>query len=458
MSENTLSLLLDARNAMKQGPEAIAARQRMHLRDAVAHARAHSRYYRELYKDLPDGIDDPFRLPITNKKALMARFDDWVTDPEATFEKARAFAEREDAIGEKFLGRYTLATTSGTTGTRGVFLLDDSTMAVTQAIAYRMLSSWLGFGDVMKLVGGGGRTSMVMATGGHFASAVAAARLRKGRAAKAVQVISVHMPMAELVERLNQHRPLLVAPYASIAALLADEQQAGRLRIKPALLALSAEGLPQREYDRIAETFKCKVGNSYAATEVTFLSYSCEHHWLHVNADWVAFEPVDAEHRLVATGVHSHTVLVSNLANRVQPILRYDLGDSIIMRPDPCPCGNPLPAIQVKGRSAEVLNLANERGERVALPPLLFGTIVDRTPGVERFQIVQTGPAELRIRLSTIADENPDFVWRAVRGQIANVLAQHGLAHVRVERGEEAPEQSAGGKYRQIIPLAREAG
>lgn len=443
---------------MKQGPEAIAARQRMHLRDAVAHARAHSRYYRELYKDLPDGIDDPFRLPITNKKALMARFDDWVTDPEATFEKARAFAEREDAIGEKFLGRYTLATTSGTTGTRGVFLLDDSTMAVTQAIAYRMLSSWLGFGDVMKLVGGGGRTSMVMATGGHFASAVAAARLRKGRAAKAVQVISVHMPMAELVERLNQHRPLLVAPYASIAALLADEQQAGRLRIKPALLALSAEGLPQREYDRIAETFKCKVGNSYAATEVTFLSYSCEHHWLHVNADWVAFEPVDAEHRLVAPGVHSHTVLVSNLANRVQPILRYDLGDSIIMRPDPCPCGNPLPAIQVKGRSAEVLNLANERGERVALPPLLFGTIVDRTPGVERFQIVQTGPAELRIRLSTIADENPDFVWRAVRGQIANVLAQHGLAHVRVERGEEAPEQSAGGKYRQIIPLAREAG
>jgi phenylacetate-CoA ligase len=458
VSENTLSLLLDARNAMKQGPEAIAARQRMHLRDAVAHARAHSRYYRELYKDLPDGIDDPFRLPITNKKALMARFDDWVTDPEATFEKARAFAEREDAIGEKFLGRYTLATTSGTTGTRGVFLLDDSTMAVTQAIAYRMLSSWLGFGDVMKLVGGGGRTSMVMATGGHFASAVAAARLRKGRAAKAVQVISVHMPMAELVERLNQHRPLLVAPYASIAALLADEQQAGRLRIKPALLALSAEGLPQREYDRIAETFKCKVGNSYAATEVTFLSYSCEHHWLHVNADWVAFEPVDAEHRLVAPGVHSHTVLVSNLANRVQPILRYDLGDSIIMRPDPCPCGNPLPAIQVKGRSAEVLNLANERGERVALPPLLFGTIVDRTPGVERFQIVQTGPAELRIRLSTIADENPDFVWRAVRGQIANVLAQHGLAHVRVERGEEAPEQSAGGKYRQIIPLAREAG
>lgn len=457
MSENTLSLLLDARKAMKQGAGAIVARQRMRLREAVAHARVHSRYYRELYKDLPDEIEDAPRLPVTNKKALMARFDDWVTDPDATFEKARAFAEREDAIGEKFLDRYTLATTSGTTGTRGVFLLDDRTMAVTQAVAYRMLSSWLGFGDVIKIVRGGGRTAMVMATGGHFASAVAAARLRQGRAAKAVQVLSVQMPMAELVERLNQHRPVLVAPYASIAALLADEQQAGRLRIKPALLALSAEGLPGREYDRIAEAFKCKVGNSYAATEVPYLSYSCGHHWLHVNADWVVLEPVDADHRPVAPGVHSHTVLVSNLANRLQPILRYDLGDSVVMRPDPCPCGNPLPAIQVKGRSADVLNLTTERGERVALPPLIFGAIVDRTPGVERFQLVQTGPAELRIRLLTIAEENPDFVWRAVRAQIVNVLGQHGLAHVHVERGEEAPEQSAGGKYRQIIPLAREA-
>ncbi|MGD9968633.1 MAG: phenylacetate--CoA ligase family protein [Hyphomonadaceae bacterium] len=453
MSQNTLSLLLDARRAIKQGLPAIAARQRARLGEAVRHARAHSRYYREHYRELPDTVDDPARLPVTSKKDLMANFEAWVTDPEATLEQARAFAEREDLIGEKFLGRYTLATTSGTTGTRGVFLLDDRTMAVTQAVAYRMLSSWLGFGDVMKILAGGGRTSMVMATGGHFASAVAAARLRKGRAAKAVQVLSVQMPMAELVERLNAHRPVLVAPYASAAALLANEQEAGRLRIKPALLALSAEGLPTREYDRIARAFECKVGNSYAATEVTFLSYSCKHHWLHVNADWVVLEPVDAEYRPVAPGVHSHTVLVSNLANRVQPILRYDLGDSIVMRPDPCPCGNPLPAIQVKGRSAEVLKFMNERGEGVALPPLLFATIVERTPGVERFQLVQTTPAAVRVRLLTIAEESRDFVWRAVRGQIANVLAKHGLTHVSVELGDEEPEQSAGGKYRQIIPL-----
>lgn len=90
--------------------------------------------------------------------------------------------------------------------------------------------------------------------------------------------------------------------------------------------------------------------------------------WLHVNVDWVVFEPVDADYRPVAPGEQSHTVLISNLANRVQPILRYDLGDSVLERPDPCPCGNPFPAIRVQGRSADVLTFRSPAGEKVRLP------------------------------------------------------------------------------------------
>lgn len=35
----------------------------------------------------------------------MARFDDWATDREATIEKARAFVNDLDLIGERFLGK-----------------------------------------------------------------------------------------------------------------------------------------------------------------------------------------------------------------------------------------------------------------------------------------------------------------------------------------------------------------
>lgn len=457
MSPGILPLLRDTRRARKQGQAAIAQRQRARLAETVAFARTHSPYYRELYRSLPDRVEDPALLPVTSKKELMARFDEWVTDREVTIEKARAFVENPDLIGGRFLGRYMLLTTSGTTGTRGIFLLDDRNMAVTNALVFRMLSIWLGTGDVIGILAGGGRMAMVNAMGGHFASAVAASRLR----GKRVRVFPVNMPLPEMVARLNRFRPVVVASYASMAALLAGEQEADRLRIDPALVVLSAEGLPAREYDRIALAFRAKVRDSYAATECPFLSFRCERGWYHVNADWVVVEPVGADYRPVPPGERSHTVLVSNLANRVQPILRYDLGDRIVQRPDPCPCGDPLPAIRVQGRAADVLAFpAKGRGGRnagrVEIAPLAFGTLVDRTPGIELFQIVQTAPATLRVHLRPAVGADPDRVWREVRAGITRLLAEHRLDHVALERGGETPEQSPGGKYRTIIPLVSE--
>ena len=95
-------------------------------------------------------------------------------------------------------------------------------------------------------------------------------------------------------------------------------------------------------------------------------------------------EPVDADHRPVPPGTVSRTVLITNLANRVQLIIRYDVGDRILVRPDPCPCGDPAPAIRVQGRASDVLIFpaADGRGV-VTVPPLALGTVVDRTPGVE---------------------------------------------------------------------------
>lgn len=75
MNESFLRLLRDVRRARKQGLAAIEQRQRARLADMVAFARDNSPYYRELYKGLPDRIEDPTLLPVTDKKKLMARFD-----------------------------------------------------------------------------------------------------------------------------------------------------------------------------------------------------------------------------------------------------------------------------------------------------------------------------------------------------------------------------------------------
>lgn len=453
MSESILALLFDALRAPRQGVEAIKRRQRARLAEMVSFARANSPYYRELYQNLPQRIsDDPTMLPVTSKKQLMPYFDDWVTDRKVTVEKVRTFVENTGLIGERFQAKYTVATTSGTTGTPGMFLMDDRSMAVTSALAFRMLSAWLRGSDIFRIISGGGRLAMVNAMGGHFASAIAAARLRQ-RSAHRVQVFPVSMPPPEMAEELNRFRPTILSAYASMGALLAAEQEAGRLNINPVLVVLSAEGLPLGEYDRIASAFNANVRYSYAATECPFISYSCEHGWLHVNSDWLVLEPVDTDYQPVPPGQQSHTALISNLANRLQPILRYDIGDSILQRPDPCSCGNPLPAIRVQGRTADVLTFKTTRGEPITIAPLVLGTIVNHIPGIALFQIVQPAPTSLRVRLRYAAGADPEIVWQTVHAAIARLLTERKLPHVEVERAEERPEQSPGGKYREIIPL-----
>lgn len=451
ISQSVPWMLLDAHRARTRGPTAIAQRQRSRLADIVNFARANSPYYCELYQNLPEHVENVTLLPVTSKKELMVRFDDWATDREVTIEKARTFVDNPEMIGAKFLHKYTIVTTSGTTGTRGIFLMDDRQFSVVKVLMLRMLSAWLGVADIFRILLRGWRMANVAALGGHFATAVAAAQHPK-----TIQAFSVHMPLPELVDKLNQFRPVIFGGYASTITLLAGEQAAGRLRINPVLVLPIAEGLTAKEYDRVADAFNAKVRTSYAASECPFLSYSCEHGWLHLNSDWVIAEPVDADHRPVPPGVQSHTVLITNLANRVQPILRYDLGDSVLLRPDPCPCGNLLPAIRVQGRTADVLTFLRGRGEEIRIAPLAFSTLLDRTPGIELFQIVQSAPTTLQVRLRLANRVDGDRVWTAVKSEIMRLLAEHQLSHVTVERSQEPPEQSIGGKYREVIPLGRQ--
>ena len=142
------------------------------------------------------------------------------------------------------------------------------------------------------------------------------------------------------------------------------------------------------------------MNNEYGASECLSIGYACRHGALHLNADWVVLEPVDRDYRPTPPGELSHTVLLTNLANAVQPIIRYDLGDRVRMRVGPCPCGNPLPALEIEGRADDILALAAADGGIVKLPPLAIATVVEDAARIYRFQIVQDAADALTLRLS----------------------------------------------------------
>jgi phenylacetate-coenzyme A ligase PaaK-like adenylate-forming protein len=145
-------------------------------------------------------------------------------------------------------------------------------------------------------------------------------------------------------------------------------------------------------------------------------------------------------------------VLLTNLANTVQPLIRYDLGDSVVAATGPCECGSALPTFTVRGRRDNVPRFADGRGGLVSVPPLAIGSVADQAPGVHRTQLVQTSPTQLRIRVEAEPGADPDTTWAAVRAAVAAYLLSQGLGNVDIVRGREPPETSAaGGKYRQVI-------
>jgi phenylacetate-coenzyme A ligase PaaK-like adenylate-forming protein len=254
-----------------------------------------------------------------------------------------------------------------------------------------------------------------------------------------------------LVQTLNTFRPIVMVGYPSVMQVLAQEQLAGRLHLAPILVGTGGEHLAAATRSHIVEAFGCLVRDNYGASEFMHIAFECKYERLHLNTDWVILEPVDEEYRPVPAGQASHTALLTNLANRVQPLIRYDLGDRITIIPDPCPCGSPLPTMKVEGRRDEILRMPNADGSLTSLLPMALSTVVEETPGVRAFQLIQAAPTTLRIRLTVIPGMHEAHVWATLCHRLHAFLSAQGILSATLERDPEDPKpHPVSGKYRQV--------
>jgi phenylacetate-coenzyme A ligase PaaK-like adenylate-forming protein len=448
-------LLMDLRRAGRESPADSARRRKARLDRLVEFARTFSPYYRERYAALPGEIRDLRALPPVSKRELMANFDAWATDPAITRETADAFVADPSLIGQLYLGRYVAFSTSGTTGTPAVLLQDRRAMSVYQALLLgRRIPSLISAGGLFPYLGNLGRTATIIATGGHFASSVVDARVRTVYPLlhRFNRTFSLMEPTQDLVRALNEFQPAVVGSYPTAFAVLAEEQKAGRLRISPALLLTGAERLSPLLAERISGSFRCPVRDTYAASEFMGIAFDCRHGRLHVNADWVILEPVDAAGDPVPPGEPSRTTLLTNLANRLQPLIRYDLGDSVTMLPGSCPCGSPLPCVRPEGRRDEILRMQLPDGTSMALLPLVLATVIEETEGLAKFQLLQEGPRELKLRVEEAPGHDRMRVGGEALRRLRAYLSSQGLGAASLELSGERPRtDTAGGKSRQFL-------
>ncbi len=428
--------------------------------ELIAHARQHSPFYGEYYASIP--ADSPLEAyPAVTRSTLMDNFDEWSTDRRIDKESVDRFLSSTDNIGERYLDDYLVWTSSGTSGEPGVYIQDMNALSIYQslmAVRYQKNGRESSHTDPWHLVLDSNRMAMVAALEGHFAGIVYwkwASRLNPWLASR-TRTLSILQPVTTLVEQLNRWQPKFLSSYPSMLTVLANEQESGRLQLSPTCLWCGGEHLDKQQKRYMESAFDCKVIEDYGASEAMNMAFGCDHGRLHINTDWFILEPVDAHMQPVSAGEKSVTTLVTNLTSRVQPIIRYDIGDSITLHTDACDCGNPLPTLSVVGRNDDILWLPVNEIDEIPILPLALNTVIEEMADEFGFQINQVGPQDLSIR--TQGDDNSarSRAYEKICVSLEQYFLSLGTLPVTLQHDPRPPQRDAvSGKLSQVNNRSR---
>lgn len=436
----TGAIALDVMAVNRSPAAAVAARQASRLRQVLAVAQQDSLLYRERLQGVDPAVATLSTLPVVTRGELMGRFADWVTDPQLNLTALRAFAADPAACGQAFRDRYVVWESSGTSGMPGWFVQDAQSMAVYDVLeavrrsAPRPLARWMDPFYSQE------RIAFVGATQGHFASHVSMERLRRLNPwlAGSMRSFSIQQPIEALVEALQAFAPTVLATYPTAAALLAEQAREDQLHLNVREVWTGGEGLSAAVRARVEQALGCSVRNSYGASEFLAMGWECSHGHMHLNADWVILEPVDALNRPVAPDELSHHVLLTHLGNTVQPLIRYELGDQIRMRAGVCACGSSLPVIEVHGRQDDALVLRGKSGRPVTLLPLAVMAVLEDEAGVFDFQLCQIDDQSVSLRLGLRGGDAVQAMAQC-RSVLRAFARSHGVADLRVAMEVDQP-------------------
>ncbi|MEW5848762.1 MAG: AMP-binding protein [Myxococcota bacterium] len=444
------------RTLSRQG---ITRLQHARLARLVAHAAERVPMYRNLYAGIDPRNFELTDLPPVDKQFLMERFDDTVANRAVNFQQVQAFGRDKTAVGQALGKDLLLAMTSGTTGRVGYFLTETKAFEYLRGTLFaRILRHKLANPFEVLRFGPWRRYKMafVTATGGHYVTYLLGlrppllARMMMDRHA-----FSILTPMAQLCEELNRFQPHYLHGYPTFLEALAHEKLQGRLEIAPEVISLGSEPVTAMARTTLLTAFpRAYVSETYGTTECVCIATQCREGRLHVNEDVCILESVDAAGYPVPEGRPGTKVYITNLMAYAQPIIRYEIGDQVVINSEPCPCGFPFKTVKVLGRTDDTFYLRGEDNRFHAHTPIPFEALFLEVEGLKQYQLVHEQQNQLRVTFTRESQVDAESVLRALKDNFARYLAQHGLGNtVEVEftEADEIPRDPMTKKIRQII-------
>ncbi|MBV9803282.1 MAG: hypothetical protein JO130_08840 [Solirubrobacterales bacterium] len=378
-------------------------------------------------------------LPVMSKEQMMSSFDELLTDRRLT--RARV----DDHLGALGMearlldGQYVCLASGGSSGLRGVFVQTiDEYVEFVASIVRRPMARAIRAGGPPP----DGLTLGVIAAAAPIHSSGFGAAVATGPPVRLIPAPAT-LPVAELVRRLNQLQPPALLAHTSKLVQLAAERRTGRLQIKPISITAMAETVTAEDRVSIEAAFGVPLITQFTSTEGLVGQSAPGHAVISFAGDTCIVEMLDAANRPAPEGAEAAKVLITNLHNRTQPLIRYELTDRFIVHPpDP---GSGILRATVEGRADDVFRYAD-----LAIEPLVIRTVMVRTPAALEYQVHQT---ERGIDVHVVLDGRLDHA--ALAASLGQSLRAAGLPEpqVRVHAVTDIARHPETGKARRFIPL-----
>ena len=179
----------------------------------------------------------------------------------------------------------------------------------------------------------------------------------------------------------------------------------------------------------------------YSSIENAVFATECEHGSLHVSPDVGVVEILRPDGTPTGPGEVGE-VVATGFLRRLQPLIRYRIGDLAAWSDEPCRCGRAMPVLaEVVGRVEDVL--IGPDGRRVTR----FHGVFYEIPGLVEAQVVQRTTRRFTVRV-VVTDSFDDAGAAIIVGRMIDRLGRS--ADVDVEP-VDAIARNAAGKFRAVV-------
>jgi len=404
--------------------EQIKQLQLVRLQSLLSYADKNVPYYKQLFKKQDfdveiQSLDDLKKLPFLTKREI-----------------------RENLENLKSSGATDLMcfNTGGSSGEPLVFFIGNERVSHDVAAKWRATRWWdVDIGDTEVVVWG---------------SPIELGSQDRVRAMRDKLLRTILLPAFEMskekldmfITQIQNFKPSMLFGYPSALAHIAKHARAkgiamNDLGIKVAFV--TSERLYDEQRENIESVFGCKVANGYGGRDAGFIAHECPEGGMHITAEDIIVEIVDQAGEVLPFGQVGE-IVITHLATKDFPFIRYRTGDIAVLDEKNCKCGRGLPLIkEIQGRSTDFIIAA----DGTVMHGLSLIYVIRDIQGVENFKITQESICLTRVELVVSSGFSETNV-AVIRNGISQRLGED--VKVDVELVENIASEVSG-KFRYVI-------